>query len=377
MIGALFNILSCPLCRAALELQNAEERNGHIISGMLIRRGCGAGYPINNGIPILVTECDRPASQSSWLGPIRGGKIWPRAQWLLSNLAGLVFLPLLAAAGWCCDLYLAIRRLSGGLSIRDVRGLLFWHLRHLRPYHHLRMAEHALVMTMIRGLGADAKESWIIDLGAKKSCFASYLARQGYKVCAVDLDLDQVYWQKKMFGNLNMKQGAFQCVVGSATALPFLDNSAHLTSISVIEHICTDTSAFSEIGRVIGEKHHALVTLLYQDQPLWPGQRNAAWRRAREHHPAYGVPRSVEKFILTPSGCEIISEHFFWKRYCRLTKKIVRLTKILEQSMLFDYFIFLRLIRLEQALFPGRQGNRFLGQAHPWQWAFKLRKPPL
>ena len=47
----LFDILACPLCRADLEY--TKDKKGLVCSG------CGAKYPIEDNVPILLTPKDR------------------------------------------------------------------------------------------------------------------------------------------------------------------------------------------------------------------------------------------------------------------------------------------------------------------------------
>jgi SAM-dependent methyltransferase len=277
---------------------------------------------------------------------------------------------------WSVDVWLFLRRSSIPFAIADVRGLFWWHLKHRRPYQHLRMLEHALALNFIRSWRARNDENPVIlDIGAEKSLFCSYLAHLGYRAIGLDLDREQMQWQlaHSHRGNLQLA-GNLDFVVGSATELPFKDGALNATAISVIEHIEDDRRAFAEIGRVIGTKHHAVISFLYQDFPLATGQKEAAWKRAREHHPAYGAPRNPQDHILAPSRARISREILFWKKFNRRVKRLVRLTRLFEHSMLFDYFVYVRLARVEEAFHPGKQANVAAGRTHAFQWVFELRR---
>lgn len=96
--------------------------------------------------------------------------------------------------------------------------------------------------------------------------------------------------------------------------------------------------------------------------------------KGAEYHPAYGTPRDITDHILAPSHCHITDELFFWKKLCRRAKKLVNLTKVFDESILFDYFVYLRLARLEEAKYPGKQANLFEGVEHPFHWVFRMQK---
>ena len=51
----LFEILACPLCKADLEYSRDKKK--------LICSGCGAKYPIENGIPVLLPPKERKLSK--------------------------------------------------------------------------------------------------------------------------------------------------------------------------------------------------------------------------------------------------------------------------------------------------------------------------
>ena len=50
----LMNILACPVCKGALELKVAEEKDGEIVSGSLHCPKCDVSYPITDSIPNLL-----------------------------------------------------------------------------------------------------------------------------------------------------------------------------------------------------------------------------------------------------------------------------------------------------------------------------------
>ncbi len=371
----IIEILICPGCNTSLDLTDEQILDGEIYSGRLICGKCKSSYDIKNGIPILVIPELNEVRKKSWLGEPEPGKLKSRLWFITSNLIGLLFSPILAIMGWSMDLSMKISGWKPTFSIADIRGLLLWHLRHKRPYQHLRMLEHALAIGMIRDVVRPESAEYLIDIGAEKSLFCSYLAKLGYRTIALDLDESQMRWQKSLYSKYKHRiKKHMDFIVGSGTGVPFGDNCAHICAISVIEHIKDDKKAFSEIGRVIGNDHSAIISFLYQETPLSPGQSEAAWKRAREYHPAYGVPRDIDEFILTPSHCAIDKEIHFWKIFCRRTKKIVRAMKIFEHSILFDYFIYVRLARIEEARYPGKKANLFEGKNHPFQWVFRLKR---
>ncbi len=52
----LLEILCCPKCRGELDVEVIEESEEEILSGRLICKSCGASYPIEDGIPNMLTE---------------------------------------------------------------------------------------------------------------------------------------------------------------------------------------------------------------------------------------------------------------------------------------------------------------------------------
>ena len=56
MKGELVKTLACPVCKGDLTLTITEEKAGEIITGKLSCFTCQKGYPINEGIPNLLTQ---------------------------------------------------------------------------------------------------------------------------------------------------------------------------------------------------------------------------------------------------------------------------------------------------------------------------------
>jgi len=52
----LHDILCCPVCKGALELQITDEDEQEILSGVLICHSCAVHYPIEDGIPNLLPQ---------------------------------------------------------------------------------------------------------------------------------------------------------------------------------------------------------------------------------------------------------------------------------------------------------------------------------
>ena len=50
----LMDILACPLCKGALELQVDEEEGEEIIKGLLRCSSCSEDYPIEGSVPNLL-----------------------------------------------------------------------------------------------------------------------------------------------------------------------------------------------------------------------------------------------------------------------------------------------------------------------------------
>jgi uncharacterized protein YbaR (Trm112 family) len=374
----LNDVLACPECKSDLKLNVTKEIDSEIIEGSLLCEKCKISYSITQGIPVLVKQKEKSSSQKSWLGEEvkQQSKVFSRLWFIVSNMIGLLFSPILALFGWSLDLMMRFKGLKSSIRISDVRGLMIWHLRFMRPYDHLRMIEHALVLDMIRNSISDQDREIIVDVGAEISLFCSYLAKIGYRTAALDLDSAQMFWQHELYSKKykDKVKHPVNFIVASATDLPLKNDSANLCAISVIEHIEDDRAVFSETGRVIGSDHNAFITFLYQEFPLRPGQKEAAWKRAREHHPAYGQPRNPGTHILEPCGCVFETEHYFWKKHCRKVKGFVNKLRIFERSVLFDYFVYVRLARWEQAVYPGKQANQYKGREEAFQWAFKLSK---
>ncbi len=379
MNRSLLDLICCPACKGELQTTLADPNIPTIQNGTLTCASCAEQYAVKNGLPILIKTDLQSVSEQDWLGrqvtarrAIRADRVW----YLISNLAGALALPLLLIFAWSVDLWLLFRRSEIPFSIADVRGLFWWHLKHRRPYQHLRMLEHAMALNFIQSWsGCGNERPVILDIGAEKSLFCSYLAHLGYRAIGLDLDREQMQWQLARSNQRDLQRaGNLDFVVGSATELPVKDGALNAIAISVIEHIEDDRQAFAEIGRVIGTAHRAIVSFLYQEFPLSAGQKEAAWKRAREHHPAYGTPRDPQNHILAPSRAKISREVLFWKKFNRRVKRLVRLTRLFEHSMLFDYFVYVRLARVEEAIYPGKQANVAAGRTQAFQWIFELRR---
>ncbi|MCI0821476.1 MAG: methytransferase partner Trm112 [Chloroflexi bacterium] len=50
----LMDILVCPVCKEPLDLAVEREEDGEVLTGTLTSPGCGATYPIEDGIPDLL-----------------------------------------------------------------------------------------------------------------------------------------------------------------------------------------------------------------------------------------------------------------------------------------------------------------------------------
>ncbi len=62
MERVLLEILCCPVCKGELELRDADEREGEIVSGTLVCRACAERYPISDGIPNMLPPDQRNGS---------------------------------------------------------------------------------------------------------------------------------------------------------------------------------------------------------------------------------------------------------------------------------------------------------------------------
>jgi uncharacterized protein YbaR (Trm112 family) len=60
----LMDILACPMCKAPLELEVAEEVGDEVIQGALICTKCGERYPIEDRIPNLLPPEMRKAVEA-------------------------------------------------------------------------------------------------------------------------------------------------------------------------------------------------------------------------------------------------------------------------------------------------------------------------
>ena len=50
----LIDILACPVCKGALKLDIAEEKNGDVVNGSLFCQKCNHSYAIKDSIPHLL-----------------------------------------------------------------------------------------------------------------------------------------------------------------------------------------------------------------------------------------------------------------------------------------------------------------------------------
>ncbi|MFQ5861026.1 MAG: methytransferase partner Trm112 [Dehalococcoidia bacterium] len=56
----LVELLACPVCKSALELQVDEEQGADVVKGTLLCRQCNETYPIEDSIPNLLPPHLRP-----------------------------------------------------------------------------------------------------------------------------------------------------------------------------------------------------------------------------------------------------------------------------------------------------------------------------
>jgi uncharacterized protein YbaR (Trm112 family) len=56
----LLDILACPVCKGDLALQVENETKDEIMKGELKCKGCSACYPIEDGIPNMLPQDERP-----------------------------------------------------------------------------------------------------------------------------------------------------------------------------------------------------------------------------------------------------------------------------------------------------------------------------
>lgn len=54
----MLDILCCPVCKQDLTLEVIEENEKEIVEGSLCCARCGVQYPIHDGIPNLLPQCD-------------------------------------------------------------------------------------------------------------------------------------------------------------------------------------------------------------------------------------------------------------------------------------------------------------------------------
>lgn len=100
---------------------------------------------------------------------------------------------------------------------------------------------------------ASAPQGYLLDIGSYRSPFPVFLARQGYRVCLVDIDpaiSRQTRWACRALDN----RFSWLAAQADGTRLPFPDRSfGVVTCISTIEHLRgdADTHMAREIGRVL------------------------------------------------------------------------------------------------------------------------------
>lgn len=125
-----------------------------------------------------------------------------------------------------------------------------------------------------------------IGCGAGRHAFEAY--RRGAHVVAVDRDAAELAGVAAMFRAMDeegqVPRGATAATVeGDALALPFADSSFDtVIAAEILEHIPDDTSAISEIGRVVRPGGTVAVTV-----PRWLPER-VCWALSREYHEVEG-----------------------------------------------------------------------------------------
>ncbi len=55
----LLEILRCPVCRKELTLSPSRQEGTEVLEGTLTCTGCGASYPIADGIPDMLPPAER------------------------------------------------------------------------------------------------------------------------------------------------------------------------------------------------------------------------------------------------------------------------------------------------------------------------------
>lgn len=139
----------------------------------------------------------------------------------------------------------------------------------------------------------------VLDVGAGESIFPVYLARQGYRVSAVDLAFD---------GSLGRRHGAdVEYVRGDMTRLPLASGSFDAVfCISVIEHLPDGKvpQALSEMRRVLADAGQLLLTTDYYEDASAEIWHRSPEREFRVDWEIFDEAR-LRRLILDAPGWEV------------------------------------------------------------------------
>jgi len=212
-------LLACPSCGGKLELEVALERDDEVLEGRLTCVGCGASYPIANGIPRLLPR----------EGP------WLKARWVYERVRAYY------------DAYAPTYDLA----------------YHNPQVAYMRSVEDACIMlTRPRGI--------VLDIGCGPGRQALLLAQLGCQVLAIDISLVMLHEARRRAQARGLED-RLELIQASADALPVrpgvLDRAYAL--FGTYNHAPFYRRGFRQLFSALREGGAALLSVLNRYQLTW------------------------------------------------------------------------------------------------------------
>ena len=148
------------------------------------------------------------------------------------------------------------------------------------------------------------KGQHILDIGSYRSPFPAFLAQQGYRVFALDLDYSvamQKIWVCRALGH----DAHLSIIIADGTRMPFSTSSFDgVTCISSIEHLPENGDVWMarEIGRILRPGGYCFLSVPYMVMP-----KEGRWGKWFQRW--YDFPSAVAR-LLKPSGLFLVSYGF-------------------------------------------------------------------